>query len=87
MFSAGGVCREDRRSTESGDGNRPVTVAIASVVGVSGSWTTALIGWALILDCCVASTGVGSLDIAGGVAGGRVARSMNCFGVQSNGIK
>ena len=77
----------DRRSSGSGDGSNPVTVAIASVVGVFGSWTTALMGWTLAVDCSTVLAGVSSSGIAGGVVGGRVARRMNCFGVQSSGIR
>ena len=85
--SVGGLCREDKRSTGSGEGSSPVTVAIASVVGVFGSWTTVLIGWTPMLGCTGASAWVDASASAGCDVGGRVARSMNCFGVQSNGMK
>lgn len=40
----GGMWRDEMRSTGSGEGSLSVTVAMASIDGVFGSWTTVLTG-------------------------------------------
>lgn len=68
-----GMCNDEMRSVEMGEGSQSVTMETASTGAVSGSWTTALEdGWVRT----VSSVGIGR-----GVLRTKV------FGVQSNGQK
>lgn len=69
----GGECSEERRSTDSGEGICPVTVAIAWSWGMSGSWMTELMWW----------TG-GVVRVRGSGRGDWIT---NVLGSQSNGTK
>ena len=68
-----GVCNDEMRSVEMGEGSQSVTMETASTGVVSGSWTTALDdGWVTTVSSVVVGRGVLITKV---------------FGVQSNGQK